>query len=63
MARLKHDSGDRNAFIRTPRPLKFMWDQVQSVHRLTLSCCVIVESPKHNAQYNFDDLMMEVMEC
>ena len=24
MARLKHDSGDRNAFIRTLRPLKFM---------------------------------------
>ena len=53
MARLKLDSGDRNAFIRIPRPLKFMWDQVQSVHRLFLSCChscVILESTKHNAQ-------------
>ena len=40
-----------------------MWDQVQSVHRLTLSCCVILDSTKHNAQYLFDDLMMEVMEC
>ena len=63
MARLKHDSGDRNAFIRTLRPLKFMWDQVQSVHRLTLSCCVILESTKHNAQSIFEDLMAEVLEC
>ena len=53
MARLKHDSGDRNAFIRIPMPLKFMWDQVQTMHRLTLSCCVI-ESPRHNAQALFE---------
>ena len=63
MARLKRDSGDRNAFIRIPMPLKFMWDQVQTMHRLTLSCCVIIESSRQNAQALFVDLMAEVLEC
>jgi hypothetical protein len=61
--RLQDDSGVPTAFICTPRPLKFMWDQVQDMHRLTLSCCIVLESSKHNSQHAYIDLMAEVLEC
>jgi hypothetical protein len=63
MKRLRSDSGVPTAFVRAPRPSKEMWDQVQSVHRLTLSCCIILESPRQHAQHAYIDLMADVMEC
>ncbi len=63
MKRLKDDSGVPTAFIRAPRPIKEMWVQLQGVHRLTLSCCIIIESPRQHAQHAYIDLMAEVMEC
>jgi hypothetical protein len=63
MKRLRADSGVPTAFIREPRPIKEMWDQLQGVHRLTLSCCVILESPRQHAQHAYIDLMADVMEC
>ena len=50
MMRLKDDSGLPDAFISTPRPTKEMFDIVQDAHRLTLSCCIVIESPKAHAQ-------------
>ncbi len=38
-------------------------DQLQGVHRFTLSCCIILESPRQHAQNAYIDLMAEVMEC
>ncbi len=55
MKRLKDDSGVPTAFIRTPRQLKFIWD--------TLSCCIVLESSKHNRQHAYIDLVAEVLEC
>ncbi len=63
MQRLKDDSGVPTAFISKPRPTKEMWDLVQQAHRLSLSCCIIVESPRANAQYAYHDLITEVMNC
>jgi hypothetical protein len=63
MKRLRGDSGVPTAFIRAPRPIKEMWDQLQGVHRLTLSCCIIIESPRQHAQHAYIDLMADVMEC
>jgi hypothetical protein len=40
-----------------------VWDQVQGVHSLTLSCCIILESPRQHAQNAYIDLMADVMEC
>ena len=51
------------ACIRAPRLIKEMWDQPQGAHRLTLSCCIILESPKKHAQNAYIDLMADVMEC
>ena len=61
MKRLKDDSGVPDAFIRKPRPTREMYDLVQETHRLTLSCCIILDKP--TAEYAFFDLMAEVMEC
>ena len=63
MMRLKDDSGLPDAFISTPRPTKEMFDIVQDAHRLTLSCCIVIESFKAHAQDAFIDLIAEVMEC
>ena len=63
MKRLRDDSGMPHAFIRKPKPTKEMYDRVQAVHRLTLSCCLVIESTKSQAQYAFNDVMVEVMEC
>ncbi len=48
MKRLKDDSGVPTAFIRAPRPIKEMWDQLQGEHRLTLSC-IVLKSPRQHA--------------
>jgi hypothetical protein len=50
------------AFIRAPRPIKEMWNQLQGAHRLTLSCCIILESPWQHAQNEYMDLMADIME-
>jgi hypothetical protein len=50
MKRLKDDSGAPTAFISTPRQIKEMWYQMQGAHRLTLSCWIILESPRQDAQ-------------
>ncbi len=63
MKRLRDDSEVPTAFIRVPRPIKGMWDQLQGVHHLTLSCCIILESPRQQAPNAYNDLMAEVMEC
>ncbi len=63
MKRLKDDSGVPTTFIRAPRPIKEMWDQLQGAHRLTLSYCIILESPRQHAQNVYIDLMADVMEC
>ncbi len=63
MKRLKDDSGVPTAFIRAPRPIKEMWDQLQGAHRLTLGCCIILESPRQHSQNAYIDLMADVMEC
>jgi hypothetical protein len=63
MKRLKGDSGVPTALIRAPRPIKEMWYQLQGVYCLTLSCCIIRESPRQHAQSAYIDLMAEVMEC
>ena len=47
MKRLRGDSGVPTAFIRAPRPIKEMWDQLQGVHRLTLS--ITLDSPSQHA--------------
>ncbi len=63
---MKDDSGVPEvptAFTHTQIQLKGMWDQVQDVHYLTLSCCIVVNSYKHNAQHAYLDLMAEVLEC
>jgi hypothetical protein len=60
---LKDDSGVPTAFIRAPRPIKEMWDQLQGAHSLTLSCCIILESPRQHAKNAYIDLMADVMEC
>jgi hypothetical protein len=60
---LQDDSGMPTAFISTPRPLTFMWDQVQDMHCLTLSCCIVLESSKHISQHAYIELMAELMEC
>ncbi len=38
-------------------------DQLQGVHCLTLSCCIILESPRQHAQNAYIDMMAEVMKC
>ncbi len=63
MKRFKADSGVPTAFISTPRPTKKVWDHVQGAHHLTLSCCIVMESPKRHAQNDFFDLMVDFMEC
>ncbi len=63
MKRLQDDSGVPTAFICTLRQLKFMWDQVQDMRSLTLSCCIVLESSEHNSQTAYIDLMVEVLEC
>ncbi len=63
MKRRKDDSGVPTAFIRAPRQIKEMSDQIQGVHRLTLSCRIIHESPRQHAQNAYIDFMADVMEC
>jgi hypothetical protein len=63
MKRLKDDSRVPAAFIRAPRPIKEMWDQLQSAHRLVLSCCIILESPRQHAKNAYIDLMADVIKC
>ncbi len=57
--------GSGNAFILKPISTKEMWDDVQSAHSKTLSCCfVVMTSSKHsNVPLEFRDMMMEIMEC
>ncbi len=61
MKRLKDDSGLESgvptAFIRAPRLIKEMWDRLHGVHRLTLSFCMILESPRQHAKNAYIDLM------
>ncbi len=63
MKRLKEDSREPSAFICTPRQIKEMWDQLQSVHSLTLICCINLYSTSQNAQNAHIDLMADIMEC
>ena len=57
MKLLEDDSGVPIAF----RQLKCMWDQVQDMHSPALSCCIVIESYKHNGQHAYLDLMAEAM--
>ncbi len=63
MTRLQDDSVVPTAFISTLRLLKLVWDEVQDMNRLTLSCCIVLESSTQNNQHAYIDLMAEVMEC
>jgi hypothetical protein len=56
MKHMKDDLGVQTAFISTPVSTKSMWDLVQEIHLLTIICCIVVESPKHNAHYGLPRL-------